>query len=74
MIFSAKAGVESRPRQKLGDVGGDAPNLIAGEEVCRRAPGAALSDPAGCGASFPSQQHPPIMIVGPTVTMNWPPM
>ena len=41
---------------------------------CSRAPGAALSDPAGCGASFPSQQHPPIMIVGPTVTMAWPPM
>jgi len=25
---------------------------------CSRAPGAALSDPAGCGACFPSQQHP----------------
>jgi hypothetical protein len=52
----------------------NAPGLVAGEEVCSRAPGAALSDPAGCGASFPSQRHPPIMIVGPTVTMAWPPM
>jgi hypothetical protein len=25
---------------------------------CSRAPGAALSDPAGCGARFPSQQTP----------------
>jgi hypothetical protein len=30
MIFSAKACVESRPRQKLGDVGG-APGLVAGQ-------------------------------------------
>jgi hypothetical protein len=43
-------------------------------KVRSRAPGAALSDPAGWGAGFPSQQHPPIMIVGPTVTMAWPPM
>jgi hypothetical protein len=60
--------------RQLGDVGGDAPGLVAGEEVCSRAPGAALSDPAGGGLSFPSQQHPPIKIVGPTVTMAWPPM
>jgi hypothetical protein len=26
------------------------------------------------GLELPSQQHPPIKIVGPTVTMAWPPM
>ena len=58
----------------LGDVGGDPAGLVAGEEARCRAPGAALSDPVGWGLSFPSQQHPPIKIVGPTVTMAWPPM
>jgi hypothetical protein len=37
LLISAKACVESRPLQRLGDVGGNAPRLVAGEDVRRRA-------------------------------------